>query len=92
MSFHKLQWRFPIAVTLHNSKEAIWHPAWWVRHAEEVPVHPGARSISIRCRCADRGRKTYSPPQTTPATQGSLILYYNAARAQTPHPWLGSLA
>jgi hypothetical protein len=42
MSFQKLQWIFPIAVTLHNSEEAIWFPAWWVRHAKEVPVHPGA--------------------------------------------------
>jgi hypothetical protein len=42
MSFQKLQWLFPIAVTFHNSEEALWLPAWWVRHAKEVPVHPGA--------------------------------------------------
>lgn len=42
MSFQKLQWPFSIAVTLHNSEEALWLPAWWVRHAKEVPVHPGA--------------------------------------------------
>src|ERR1700676_402645 len=42
MSFQKQQWLFPIAVTLHNSEEALWLPAWWVRHAKEVPVHPGA--------------------------------------------------
>jgi hypothetical protein len=42
MSFQKLQWLFPIAVTLHNSEEVLWLPAWWVRHAKQVPVHPGA--------------------------------------------------
>jgi hypothetical protein len=42
MSFQKLQWLFPIAVTFHNSEEALWFPAWWARHAKEVPVHPGA--------------------------------------------------
>ena len=42
MSFQKLQWLFPIAVTFHNSEEELWLPAWWVRHAKEVPVHPGA--------------------------------------------------
>jgi len=40
MSFQKLQWLFPIAVTLHNSEEAIWFPAWWLRHAEDIPTHP----------------------------------------------------
>jgi len=42
MSFHKLQWLFPIAVTSHNSEEAIWFPAWWVRNTKEMPAHPGA--------------------------------------------------
>ena len=42
MSFQKLQWLFPIAVTFHNSEEALWLPPWWVQHAKEVPVHPGA--------------------------------------------------
>lgn len=40
MPFKKLQWLFPIAVTLHNSEEAIGLPAWWARHAQEVPVQP----------------------------------------------------
>ena len=40
MSFQKLQWLFPLAVTLHNSEEAVWFPAWWIRHAQEVPVQP----------------------------------------------------
>jgi hypothetical protein len=40
MSFERLQWLFPIAVTLHNSEEAICFPAWWTRHVREVPVHP----------------------------------------------------
>ena len=28
MTFRKLQWLFPIAVTLHNAEEAIWMPGW----------------------------------------------------------------
>jgi hypothetical protein len=42
MSFQRMQWLFPIAVTLHNSEEAIWFPAWWSQHAREVPVHPNS--------------------------------------------------
>ena len=41
MSFQTRQWLFPIAVTFHNSEEALWLPAGWTRHAKEVPVHPG---------------------------------------------------
>ncbi|MGA9505190.1 MAG: HXXEE domain-containing protein [Terriglobales bacterium] len=40
MSFERLQWLFPIAVTLHNSEEAIFFPAWWARLAREIPAHP----------------------------------------------------
>ena len=45
ISFQKLQWLFPIAVTLHNSEEALWLPAWWVRHASELPLHPAAAAF-----------------------------------------------
>ena len=47
MSFQKLQWLFPIAVTLHNSEEAIWLPAWLARHAQEVPVHPNPGAFRL---------------------------------------------
>ena len=40
MQFRKLQWLFPIAVTLHNTEEAIWLPAWAASHASQLPVHP----------------------------------------------------
>lgn len=40
MSFQKLQWLFPIAVTLHNSEEAVWLPNWLVQHSREVPMQP----------------------------------------------------
>jgi len=40
MSFQRLQWLFPIAVTLHNAEETIWMPEWVVRHGSELPVHP----------------------------------------------------
>ena len=46
MTFRKLQWLFPIAVTLHNTEEAIWMPRWRASHAAQLPVHPpGAAEI-----------------------------------------------
>jgi hypothetical protein len=46
MPFHRLQWLFPIAVTLHNCEEAIWMPGWVARHAARFPWHPpGAAEI-----------------------------------------------
>jgi hypothetical protein len=46
MTFRKLQWLFPIAVTLHNAEEAIWMPRWSAGHAAQLPVHPpGAAEI-----------------------------------------------
>ena len=38
--FKKLQWLFPVAVTLHNAEEAIWMPGWTARHGVQLPVHP----------------------------------------------------
>jgi hypothetical protein len=42
MRFRMLQWLFPLVVTLHNTEEAIWLPAW-SQHAGtwHVPVGPG---------------------------------------------------
>jgi len=40
MPFRKLQWMFPIAVTLHNGEEGIWMPGWAARHAVQLPVQP----------------------------------------------------
>jgi hypothetical protein len=48
MSFQKLQWLFPIAVTLHNGEEAVWMPGWTAGHAGQLPMHPpGAVEIRI---------------------------------------------
>jgi hypothetical protein len=48
MSFKKLQWLFPIAVTLHNGEEAIWMPGWALRHAGRLPMHPpGALLVRV---------------------------------------------
>ncbi len=47
MSFQKLQWLFPIAVTLHNGEEAIWMPGWSARHAGQLPMHPPG-AVEIR--------------------------------------------
>ncbi len=46
--YDRLQWLFPIAVTLHNAEEAIWMPAWDASHAAQLPVAvPGAAKIRI---------------------------------------------
>lgn len=37
MSFQKLQWLFPIAVTLHHSEEALWMPGWASQHHIRLP-------------------------------------------------------
>lgn len=48
MSYRKVQWLFPIAVTLHNGEEAISMPGWDLRHAAQLPVHaPSALAIRI---------------------------------------------
>lgn len=40
MRFRKLQWLFPIAVTLHNTEEAIWMPEWALRYAGRLSLEP----------------------------------------------------
>ena len=48
MSFKKLQWLFPIAVTLHNGEEAVWMPGWALQHAGQLPMHPpGALLVRV---------------------------------------------
>jgi len=48
LEFKKLQWLFPIALTLHNAEEAIWMPGWALAHASWLPVHPpGAVEIRL---------------------------------------------
>jgi hypothetical protein len=43
LSFHLLQWLFPIAATVHNIEEAIWMPGFMATHGTELPwsVDPG---------------------------------------------------
>jgi Sec-independent protein secretion pathway component TatC len=45
MPFQRLQWLFPVAVTLHNGEEAIWMPGFDARHAAQLPVQPPAAKI-----------------------------------------------
>ena len=47
MSFRRLQWLFPIAVTVHNSEEAIFMPVWVLRHRNQVPLHPSGAAIRV---------------------------------------------
>ena len=48
MTFRKLQWLFPIAVTLHNSEEAIWMPGWNAPLLADVVGHPpGVAEIRV---------------------------------------------
>jgi len=45
MRFQTLQWIFPIAVTMHNSEEAVFMPRWTRAHARQLPFHPGTSEI-----------------------------------------------
>ena len=45
MRFQKLQWLFPIAVTMHNSEEAVFMPRWVSAHSRHLPLNPGAAKI-----------------------------------------------
>ncbi len=48
MHFKKLQWLFPIAVTIHNGEEAVWMQGWASRHAGQLPMHPpGALLVRV---------------------------------------------
>ncbi len=40
MTYAKLQWLFPVAVTLHNLEEAIWMPGWQLHLAAQIPARP----------------------------------------------------
>jgi hypothetical protein len=40
-----MQWLFPIAVTLHNSEEAVCMPKWIAVHSKRLPVSPAATRI-----------------------------------------------
>jgi hypothetical protein len=54
MPLRKLQWFFPIAVTLHNCEEAIWMPQWLSRHAAQLRLQlPGTEEF----RFADSSRR-----------------------------------
>ncbi len=42
MNFRTLEWLFPVVLTLHNTEEAIWLPAWSKRVGFwKTPVSPG---------------------------------------------------
>lgn len=45
LPFAKLQWLFPIAVTLHSLEEAIYMPPWLPTQGRQLPAHPGAEKI-----------------------------------------------
>jgi hypothetical protein len=45
MRFQKLQWLFPIAVTLHSLEEAFRLPDWLSNHTRQLPIQPGRTKI-----------------------------------------------
>ena len=47
MSFETWQWLFPVAVTIHNSEEAIFMPRWIAANPARVPLHPGAGRVRL---------------------------------------------
>ena len=71
MGFRKTQWLFPVAVTLHNSEEALAMPKWVAVHSRQLPVHPGATKIwfglllltlgGLRRHCSERAKGQRQP-------------------------------
>jgi hypothetical protein len=47
MGFRKLQWLFPLAVTIHNAEEAIWMPGWAARHQLPIQASPGVIRVAL---------------------------------------------
>src|SRR2546422_671570 len=47
MPFRRMQWLFPIAVTLHNGEEALFMPSWVSDHRGQIPLHPSAAAIWV---------------------------------------------
>ena len=45
MSFRRMQWLFPVALTLHNGEEALSMPSWDLNHKSQIPLHPPAAAI-----------------------------------------------
>ena len=38
LSFEKVQWLFPVVVTLHNLEEAVWLPGFWRNRSWHTPI------------------------------------------------------
>ena len=45
MQFQRMQWLSPIAVTLHNSEEAVYMAKWVSVHSGQLPLHPATVKI-----------------------------------------------
>ncbi len=78
MTFSKLQWLFPIAVTLHNAEEAIWMPRWSAGHAAQLPVRPpGAAEIlaALVVFTAAAFAVTYLSARRGPGSIGAYLMF-----------------
>ncbi len=47
MLFERLQWLFPVAVTVHNAEEFVAMPKWVAEHGGRFPINPGAMKIRL---------------------------------------------
>ncbi|MGA8044071.1 MAG: HXXEE domain-containing protein, partial [Terracidiphilus sp.] len=47
MPFRRMQWLFPVAVTLHNGEEAVFLPSWVSDHRGQIPLHPSSAAIWV---------------------------------------------
>jgi hypothetical protein len=47
LTLRRLQWFFPVAVTIHNTEEAVWLPSWSARHTTAIPWHMPATEFRI---------------------------------------------
>jgi Protein of unknown function with HXXEE motif len=81
MQFQRMQWLFPIAVTLHNSEEAFYMPNWVSVHRGQLPLHPGTATLrfALLLLALAAFAVTYLSAQKGKLSVGAYLLFGYAA-------------
>ena len=75
--FSRLQWLFPIAITLHNIEEGIWLPAFMAAHRTELPwtYTPAEFRFALVVLTTAAWIVTYLSWRTGPQTVWAYLLF-----------------
>ena len=75
--FARLQWLFPIAITIHNLEEAIWLPGFVAAHRTDLPwsVDPGQFRFALVVLTTAAWVVTYLSWRTGPQTVWAYLLF-----------------